>query len=60
VEDELRQRTVEAPVGEGERLGRSHPNVRAGNICTALVDERLGRVGGGNVIRADELGQDRG
>jgi hypothetical protein len=59
VEDELRQRTVEAPVGEGERLSRPDPDVRAGNIRTAPVDERPGRVGSGNVIRADELGQDR-
>jgi hypothetical protein len=60
VEDELRQRAVEAPVGEGEPLGGPDPDVRAGNIRTALGDERLGRVGGGNVIRADERGQDRG
>ena len=43
---------------EGERLRRREPDIGAGDVRAALLDERLGRVDRGNVVGADDAGED--
>ena len=58
MEDELGERPVEGLVLEGQRLGRRDADVRAGHARAALLDERLRRIDGRDVVGADDAGED--
>ena len=57
MEDELRERPVELPVVERQRLGRPDPDVGAGDALAALLDERLRRIHAGDLVGADDVGE---
>src|SRR5215207_7824669 len=50
IDDELRQRRVELAVAEEERLGRADENPRLRDPNARRLDERLGRIDGGDVV----------
>ena len=58
MEHELRKRPVEGLVLERKRLRRREADIGAGDVRAALLDERLGRVDGGDVVGTDHAGED--
>jgi hypothetical protein len=60
VDDELRQRRVELAVRERQFLRRADDDPRPGNTRPGRLNERLGRVDGGDVLGTNALRERRG